>query len=98
MPPYPARSSALRIAGEISSALEYLHSQTPRHHDLKPDNVMLTVALQANLIDFDLASTVATINATHVAQVGGPFGGIPATYHPRRCCGSSSPSSCRMSR
>ena len=68
-------AESLRVASEISSALEYLHSQNPCivHHDLKPQNVMLTDTLQAKLIDFGVASTVASATA------------IDASEHIKRC-------------
>ena len=61
--PINDNGTVIRVAREIAAALEYLHTAAPRrivHHDLKPENVMLTDTLQAKLIDFGLASTVAT--------------------------------------
>lgn len=59
--------TAVRIAGEVASALDYLHLSSPRivHHDVSLVNVMLTPgALQAKLIGFGNASTIATKAAT----------------------------------
>lgn len=47
----------LKIAGQLSEALAYLHSQTPPivHGDIKPDNIMLTPEEKVFLIDFNIS-------------------------------------------
>jgi Tol biopolymer transport system component len=49
-------ADALKIAGEIASALEKAHRHGIVHRDLKPGNVMLTKT-GAKLLDFGLAKT-----------------------------------------
>jgi Tol biopolymer transport system component len=49
-------ADALKIAGEIASALEKAHRHGIVHRDLKPGNVMLT-RTGAKLLDFGLAKT-----------------------------------------
>ena len=66
-------STKIEVARGIAAGLEYLHCTRPRivHHDMKPDNVMLTEDLRAKLIDFGLADTTATIRTT-AAYAQGP--------------------------
>jgi eukaryotic-like serine/threonine-protein kinase len=60
---------ALKIAIEISSALDRAHRQGIVHRDLKPGNVMLTKA-GSKLLDFGLAKS------------GGSLAGVPASELP----------------
>ncbi len=46
---------ALRLSGQICSALEYAHGRSVIHRDLKPGNVWLTADGTAKLGDFGLA-------------------------------------------
>jgi eukaryotic-like serine/threonine-protein kinase len=46
---------AVRIATEICSALEYIHSHGVVHRDLKPENIMVDVEDRIKLIDFGIA-------------------------------------------
>ncbi len=48
-------SEIARIFGALTSAVDYAHAQGIIHHDLKPDNVMITPAGQVVLTDFGIA-------------------------------------------
>jgi serine/threonine protein kinase len=51
----PHREDVPRLADEVLSALEYLHSLEIAHLDIKPDNVLLTHDGHARLTDFGFA-------------------------------------------
>ena len=52
-----AEAEAVRIAGVLCGALDYLHRQGIAHRDLKPENVILCRDGSYRLIDFGLACT-----------------------------------------
>lgn len=45
----------IKNMAEVSDALDYAHSQNVIHYDMKPDNIMITKAGVAQVIDFGLA-------------------------------------------
>jgi serine/threonine protein kinase len=79
----------IRIAADISRALNYLHSHHPRgpafHRDVKSANIVLTLALRPKLIDCGLSKFVpdqnsrGTIMSTRGASLGTP-GYMCTTY------------------
>jgi len=46
---------ALRIAGEVASALEYAHARRVVHRDIKPENILLSASGHAFVSDFGVA-------------------------------------------
>ncbi len=48
-------SDALRIAGRIAEALEYMHTHDVVHRDLKPDNIMICTDGSIRIMDFGIA-------------------------------------------
>ena len=48
-------ADALKIAGRVCEALEYLHGQNVIHRDLKPENIMLCDDGSIRLMDFGIA-------------------------------------------
>ncbi|MDF2775331.1 MAG: protein kinase [Geminicoccaceae bacterium] len=46
---------ALRITGEVASALEYAHARRVVHRDIKPENILLATSGHAFVADFGVA-------------------------------------------
>ncbi|MBQ6763904.1 MAG: protein kinase [Paludibacteraceae bacterium] len=58
----PSKAARKRVFSQLLDALEYIHSLQLVHHDLKPDNILITRnGANVKLIDFGLSATDATI-------------------------------------
>ena len=74
---------ALRIATEMSEALEAAHHRHIVHRDLKPANVMLTAGGHVKVMDFGLAVQVALEDhesdetLTMLTREGSTIGTVP---------------------
>lgn len=55
---------AIRIALQIASALEYIHSHGVVHRDLKPENIMVDETDHIKLIDFGIAASAGARRLT----------------------------------
>jgi eukaryotic-like serine/threonine-protein kinase len=60
---FPAER-AVKIALQIASALEYIHSHGVVHRDLKPENIMVDTQDRIKLIDFGIAANVGSRRLT----------------------------------
>ncbi|HMH58498.1 MAG TPA: Stk1 family PASTA domain-containing Ser/Thr kinase [Galbitalea sp.] len=55
---------AVRIAGQILTALEYSHRAGVVHRDIKPGNIMIATNGQVKVMDFGIARAVSESSAT----------------------------------
>ena len=55
---------AVRIAGQILTALEYSHRAGVVHRDIKPGNIMIAANGQVKVMDFGIARAIAESSAT----------------------------------
>jgi eukaryotic-like serine/threonine-protein kinase len=60
---------AVRIAGEVASALDYAHRQGVIHRDIKPENILLHEN-QAIVADFGIALAVRAAGGPRVTETG----------------------------
>jgi serine/threonine protein kinase len=60
---------ALRIAGELASALDYAHNAGYMHRDVKPDNILVREKQDTLLADFGIARAVRDMDGSTRAGV-----------------------------
>lgn len=75
-------AEVLRIAGQMASALEYIHARNIIHRDIKPGNILLDAKHNAYLGDFGLARQIEQITALlHTGRGTAPY--APPEQHVR---------------
>jgi eukaryotic-like serine/threonine-protein kinase len=76
---------AVRIAGEVASALDYAHRHGVIHRDIKPENILLHDG-QALVADFGIALAVANMGDGRLTETGLSLG-TPTYMSPEQAMG-----------
>ena len=76
---------ALRLAGEVASALDYAHRHGVVHRDIKPENILLHEG-QALVADFGIALAVSTAGGKRMTETGMSLG-TPHYMSPEQAMG-----------
>ena len=77
------------VVGEILSALAAAHAIGIVHRDLKPDNVLITAAGHAKVLDFGIAKLAPGLHGTNSPRTAtGALLGTPAYMAPEQITGS----------
>src|SRR2546422_6511066 len=80
---------ALRIAGEVATALSYAHSRGVVHRDIKPENILLEAG-QADVSDFGIARAITAAGGERLTQTGMSVG-TPGYLSPEQAAGVPEP-------
>jgi serine/threonine-protein kinase len=78
-------SDAVRIAGEVASALDYAHRHGVVHRDIKPENILLHDG-QALVADFGIALAASKAGGTRMTETGMSLG-TPHYMSPEQAMG-----------
>ncbi|MEX0787339.1 MAG: serine/threonine-protein kinase [Anaerolineales bacterium] len=81
-------AEAMRIMGQVSSALQHAHDAGVVHRDVKPSNILMDVKGNALLSDFGFAQ----IEDTSLSLTGSALIGTPAFMSPEQCRGEEATS------
>jgi len=76
---------AVRIAGEVASALDYAHRRSVVHRDIKPENILLHDG-RALVADFGIALAVVQAGGSRMTQTGMSLG-TPQYMSPEQAMG-----------
>ena len=76
---------AVRIAGEVASALDYAHRHGVIHRDIKPENILLHDG-QALVADFGIALAASKAGGTRMTETGMSLG-TPHYMSPEQAMG-----------
>jgi serine/threonine-protein kinase len=76
---------AVRIAGEVASALDYAHRHGVIHRDIKPENILLHVG-QALVADFGIALAASRAGGARMTETGMSLG-TPHYMSPEQAMG-----------
>jgi serine/threonine-protein kinase len=77
--------TAVRIATEVASALDYAHRKGVIHRDIKPENILLHEG-QAMVADFGIALAVSTAGGARMTETGLSLG-TPHYMSPEQATG-----------
>ena len=78
-------AEALRLAGEIASALDYAHRHGVVHRDIKPENILLHDG-QALVADFGIALAASKASGSRMTETGMSLG-TPHYMSPEQAMG-----------
>ena len=78
-------ADAVRLIGQVASALDYAHSQGVIHRDIKPANILLSAG-QAIVADFGVARAVESAGAERLTGTGMALG-TPTYMSPEQAFG-----------
>jgi serine/threonine-protein kinase len=78
-------ADALRIAGEIASALDYAHRKGVIHRDIKPENILLHDG-RALVADFGIALAASRAGGARMTETGMSLG-TPSYMSPEQAMG-----------
>lgn len=70
--------TVLLIADQAISRIQYIHSKGFLHRDIKPDNFLMGIGRQGNIlytIDFGLVKDLRGVDTDRQQRTGRPFGG-----------------------
>ena len=85
---YPPLPVIMDLVGQIAAALDYAHAQGVVHHDIKPENIMLTDGWQhAKVNDFGIAERCGRRGVAAAPRT--EVGGTPAYMAPEHLRGQA---------